>query len=181
VDVAEPEARYHYRNACYELVRKHMENLSNGVSRVFYYELADPWRFKPFDKPRVEKESQLTGSLWDEGQSLKPVGAAYAALALAIDGKPFVERIEKGPLQVFIFGDDKNAMAVQYALFPTYAQHEKLRLKLPAGAKIMDFMGNVQPAPAGGLPLSREPVYLLYNGPTAAATLMRLYREAIMP
>ncbi|MBU0611677.1 MAG: hypothetical protein KKI08_27615 [Armatimonadetes bacterium] len=195
-DAAEPEARYHFRNACYELVRTMMENLSNGVSRVFYYELADPWRMKPSDKPRVYEPSRLTTSLWDEGQMLKPTAAAYAALALAIDGKPFVEKITVRPgvgavtdrdrLEAFIFGDAQTAAAVQYARFPTYAQREELRLKLPAGfdaskLSVMDFMGNERPAaPADGtlvLPLSREPVYLLYTGPDAAAQLARLVRS----
>lgn len=183
VDYAELDARYHYRNACYELVRKYMENIANGVSRVFYYDLADPWRFKSFDKPRVEQESQMTGSLWDEGQTFKPVGAAYPALALAIDGKPFVERIEKGPLQAFVFGDDKSATAVYYVLFPDYQLYQTSDyLVLPAGT-IMDFMGNVTAQSDSqmlrSLPLSRAPVYLTFRGPRAAASLAHLFRRVI--
>ena len=179
-DYAEPEARYHYRSACCELVRTYMENLSNGISRVFYYELADPWRFKAPDKPEVAKESPLTTSLWDQGQSFKPLGAAYAALALAIDGKPFVERIERGPLRAFIFGDQISATAVQYASYPLYGQRTSMALKLLGQAKWMDYMGNERPVPLRDwmTTLSREPIYVTYTGPQAAATLARAYREA---
>jgi hypothetical protein len=191
-DYAEPEARYHFRNACYELVRTYMEALGSGIVRIFYYDQADPWRFKPFPKPRVFQPSQVGGTMWDEGEMLKPIGAAHAALALAIDGKKMQERLSSGPRRVFVFvaPDGASATAVQYAEYPSFAQHTDLRLRLPAGAQaggltIMDFMGNERPARVAAgeivLPLSREPVYVTYRGAGAAEALGAMYKAALMP
>lgn len=186
-DYLEPEARYHFRNACYELVRTYMENLANGVRRVFYYEQADPWRTQQFPKPRVLEHSPLGGGMWDEGQMLKPIAAAHAALALAIEGKTFMTRLTRGNLQVFIFEGPQSATAVQYALFASYARRESMRLQLSGGLThadftAMDFMGNeAAPATDGDgilLPLSREPVYLTYRGRRAGDVLRQMYGGA---
>lgn len=182
-DYAEPLARYHYRNACYELVRTYMENLSNGVSRIFYYELADPWRMKGGEKPSAPTPSRLGTSLWDEDWMPRPIAAAYAALALAIDGKPFVQRVDRAPLQAFIFGDAKSATAVHYAMYPSFEKWKSMTLKLPGQGEVMDYMGNEKPVRWQNwlAPLSREPVYVTYTGPTAAATLVRAYEQADLP
>ncbi len=188
-DYAEPEAPYHFRNACYELVRVYMENLAGGVQRVFYYDLADPWRMKTFAKPRVFEPTRLTGSLWDEGSMLKPVAAAHAALALAIDGMVFRRRMRQGAREGFVFAapDGRRAAAVIYATYPTFSQRKRLTLALPPGKRperlqVMDFMGNVTPvgAEAGSLQLtlSREPVYLLYRGDSAERLLVRIVQQA---
>ena len=185
---AEPEARYHYRNACYELVRTYMENLAAGIARVFYYDQCDPWRYKPFPKARVSTPSPVGGSMWDEGQMLKPTAAAHAALALAIDGKPFRGRVTRGALEAFLFtGGDGACTAVQYAVYPSFAHHTSLRLTLPAGARAadftaMDFMGNPLALKTEGgalvLPLSREPVYVTCKGGGAERILRGMYETA---
>jgi hypothetical protein len=182
-DYVEPEARYHYRNACCELVRTYMENLSNGISRVFYYELADPWRQKAGEKPSAAAPSRLGTSLWDEDWMPRPIASAYAALALAIDGKPYVLSIERGLLRVFIFADKGSATAVQYAMYPSVQQKAQLTIDLPAGTKLMDFMGNEKPVTPGTrrLPLSREPLYVTCTGPQPAAKLTAAYSKAILP
>jgi len=186
----EPEARYHFRNACSELVRMYMENISNGVRRVFYYDLADPWRFKEFPKPRVMSKEQPGNGMWDEGRMLKPIGAACAALAYAIDGQAFKARIAAGPLHVFIFEGKDWATAVQYAMFPRYSILSNIHLRLPDGARhedfgIMDFMGNESSASFHGLelicPLSHEPLYLTCHGKNAADVLKRMYTNAVFP
>ena len=186
----EPEARYHFRNACFELVRMYMENISNGVQRVFYYHLADPWRFKEFPKPRVLPKLEFAAGMWDEGRMLKPIGAAHAALAYAIDGRAFRARIDIGPLHAFIFEGKDGATAVQYASFRQFATSSTIRLTLPEGVKpenlvIMDFMGNESPAHVQGqeltCPLSREPLYLMYRGSGGGDLLKRMYTSAVPP
>lgn len=182
---AEPEARYHFRNACFELVRMYMENLGNGVQRVFYYELADPWRFKPFAKPRVLAGQRPGTTMWDEGRMLKPIAAAHAALAFAIDGRTFATRIDASPLHAFIFEGKDGAAAVHYADFREFAKASTIQLSLPTGARAddfstVDFMGNESPARLNGagrlvLPLSREPVYLLYRGINLAQRMRQMY------
>lgn len=185
-DRLEPEARYHYRNACFELVRMYMENLANGVERVFYYEQCDPWRCQQFAKPRVVQPS-VGGSMWDEGQMLKPIAAAHAALALVIEGKTFRTRLSRGEVQAFIFEGPEAATAVQYATFKSFAQKDRLRLKLPAGSEpsdltVVDFMGNESPAASLNgaliLPLSREPVYVVCTGTRAGDVLRQMYAGA---
>ena len=188
---AEPEARYHYRNACYELVRTYMENLAAGVERVFYYDQCDPWRYGAFAKARVVTPSPAGGSMWDEGQMLKPIAAAHAALALAIDGKPFRGRIEKGELRAFLFtGADGSCTAVQYAMYPSFAQQARLSRARPAAVSVanftvMDFMGNPMPVKTAGgalvLPLSREPVYVMCKGLGAEQALREMYARAGLP
>ncbi|MBI2301399.1 MAG: hypothetical protein HYU66_21040 [Armatimonadetes bacterium] len=183
-DQLEPEARYHYRNACCELVRTYMENLAGGVQRIFYYDQADPWRMKQFPKPRVTTPSAFSGTMWDEGQMLKPVAAAHAALALATAGKRYRERLADGPRQTFLFAGPDRAAAVVYAVFDTYAEKGVLRRKLPEGLAgrltVIDFMGNESaPVVRGGelaLPLSREPVYLVCRGEGALERLRELLR-----
>ncbi|MCX7599023.1 MAG: hypothetical protein N2512_09185 [Armatimonadetes bacterium] len=189
---AEPEARYHFRNACFELVRCYMENIAAGAERIFYYELADPWRFRQYDKPRVFAESPINGSMWDEGQMLKPLAAAHAALALAIDGREYRGRLSHGPLQVFLFegtypGAEFSAIAVQYAELPSFAEKRELRLSIPERASpadftAMDFMGNEYHPPVDGrqilLQASREPVYLFCHRHDGAAVLSTMYAEA---
>lgn len=170
----EPEARYHYRNACFELVRRYMENLSNGVERVFYYDLADPWRFKMFDKPRTDLEWGPTyGTMWDEGRQYRPVAATHAALALALEGKTYVSRLDRGNLRVFFFEGPEGSAAVQYAMFDSFMRREELRLALPEGANardltVIDIMGNESgPVVEGGevvLLLAREPVFVVTEG-----------------
>jgi hypothetical protein len=182
----EPEARYHFRNACFELVRRYMGNLSNGVSRVFHYDQADPWRFKTFPKPRPQfGNGPIGGTMWDEGQAFRPIAAAHAALALAIEGKSFRQRIERGDLRAHIFEGDDSATAVQYATFPSFARREEVRLPVPEGARASDFividvMGSESPAKVEDgklvLLLAREPVYLVCTGATAAAKLAACYR-----
>lgn len=184
-DYAEPEARYHFRNACYELVRVYMENLAGGVQRIFYYDLADPWRMETFAKPRVFEPAAMTGSLWDEGSMLKPVAAAHAALALAIDGMAFRRRVTQGAREGFVFAtaDGRRATAVIYAMYPSYSQKSQLTLQLPPEPRperlqVMDFMGNLRPVRAHDgrlqLKLSREPVYILGQGEGARRLLERV-------
>ncbi len=186
-DCAEPEARYHFRNACYELVRTYMENLANDVRRVFYYEQADPWRMQAYPKPQVPDKSEIGGGMWEQGRTLRPIAAAHAALVQAIEGKRYMTRIDRGDLQVFIFEGASSATAVQYALFPSYARRDAMRLRLTgelthADFSAMDFMGNeAAPATDGGcllLPLAREPVYLMYRGRRAGDVLRQMYAGA---
>jgi len=185
----EPEARYHFRNACSEFVRCYMEALSSGVQRIFYYEQADPWRFREFPKARRVEElpyGDITGSMWDECRMLKPVAAAHAALAFAIEGRTFRERIDKGDLHAFIFEGKDSATAVQYATLPSFAQREEVRLPIPQGARAEDFtvtdaMGNERRprVEAGKIVLlrAREPVYVMARGAHAAAMLAAVYRS----
>jgi hypothetical protein len=160
------------------------------VQRVFYYDQCDPWRYGPFPKARISPQSP-PGSMWDEGQMLKPTAAAHAALALAIDGKPFRARIEKGELRAFLFtGADGSCTAVQYAMYPSFAQQARLTLARPAAVSVasftvVDFMGNPMPVKTAGgalvLPLSREPVYVTCKGPGAEKTLRGMYERAGLP
>jgi hypothetical protein len=185
VGCEEPEARYHFRNACFEFVRRYMMNLSNGVQRVFYYDQADPWRFRTFPKPRPQfPNGPIGGTMWDEGQAFRPLAAAHAALALAIEGKTFRQRIERGDLQAFIFEGNGSATAVQYATFPSFTRREEVRLPLPAGAKPSDFttidvMGNESPANVEDgklvLLLAREPVYLVCRASDPVRMLRACY------
>jgi hypothetical protein len=184
----EPEARYHFRNACYELVRMYMENIANGVTRVFHYHQADPWRFRAFAKPRVLKNSPLGTGMWDEGRALKPIAAAHAALAHAIRGARYKERLSSGARRVFIFEGKGRAVAVQYAEFRSFLRREKLRLALPPGVKsdaftVIDFMGNEsRPVVEDGrivLPLSCEPVYLVCRRDRAASVLAGMYKGSM--
>jgi len=189
-DHREPEARYHFRNACFELVRNYMENLANGVQRVFYYEQADPWRFREFPTARPVQDlpyGDIHGSMWDEDRMPRPIAAAHAALALAIEGKTFKERLDRGDLHVSIFEGPDGATAVQYASFPAFAQREELRLPLPAGSRAEDFTvidvkGNEsKPRVEGGkivLLKAREAVYVTTTGAGAAARLRGLYASA---
>lgn len=189
---AEPEARYHFRNACYELVRCYMENIAAGAERIFYYEQADPWRFQQYDKPRVFAESPISGSMWDEGQMLRPLAAAHAALALAIDGRRYRGRLGRGRLRVFLFegaypGSEFAAVAVQYAELASFAEKRQLKLPIPEQARpadftAMDFMGNEYSPLVQGRQIvvqaSREPVYLFCHRPDGAAVLAAAYAEA---
>ncbi|HOX07621.1 MAG TPA: hypothetical protein PK280_14575 [Planctomycetota bacterium] len=189
-DRLEPEARYHFRNACYELVRTYMENLAGGVERIFYYEQADPWRFREFPKPRVPERSEVTATMWDEGRMLRPIGAAHAAMALAIEGRTYRTRVTAGALQAFVFEGEGSAVAVQYATFRSFARREAVRLKLPDGQgagdfTVIDFMGNeTAPVVENGrlvLPLSREPVYLVCKGAGGRQALQAMYEGAEGP
>jgi len=185
----EPEARYHFRNACCELVRMYMENLAAGVQRVFYYHQADPWRFRAFAKPRVFENAPVQAGMWGEGRMLRPIAAAHAALACVIEGKTFRRRIRRGPLNAFIFEGPDASAAVQIGLFREFSARQTVRLPPPAAAEggpftVADFMGNESPAKPGVngivLPLSREPVYLVYQGRRAARLLERLYESAAL-
>lgn len=186
----EPEARYHFRNACYELVRMYMENIANGVQRVFHYEQADPWRFQEFAKPRVFPHSPLGVGMWDEGRMLKPIAAAHAAMALVIEGKTYKSRTSVGELRAFFFQGKDTAAAVQYAAFKKFDTCTTVRLGLPEGANngdfaVVNFMGN-ESAPVTDrghiiLPLSREPVYLICRGPNGADVLQRMYACTLGP
>jgi len=180
----EPEARYHFRNACFELVRMYMENIANGVERVFYYAQVDPWRQQTFPKPRVFDDSPAEGGMWDEGRMLKPIAAAHAALALAVEGKTFRTRISRGGLEVFILEGRDSATAVQYAAFDSCSRREQVRLPLPEGADAEDFavidvMGNEsRPTVEDGsivLLLAREPVYLVCAGEAGGRLLRSVY------
>jgi len=162
-----------------------MVNLSNGVERVFYYDQADPWRFKTFPKPRPQFDNgPVGGTMWDEGQAFRPLAAAHAALALAIEGKTYRQRIEQGDLRAFIFADDASATAVQYATFPSFARREELRLPLPKGVKASDFttidvVGNESPAKVEDgklvLLLAREAVYVVCSAREAGKVLQACY------
>jgi hypothetical protein len=184
-DCREPEARYHFRNACFELVRCYMGNLSNGVQRVFYYDQADPWRFGMHDKPRTQLErGPVSGTMWDEGRQFRPVAAAHAALAQVLEGKTFTQRIERGPLRVFVFEGPDGAAAVQYADFPEFSRREEVRPALPDGLSaddftVVDVMGNgSRPKVEEGklvLLLAREPVYLVCE---SAAGLRACYEAS---
>ena len=189
-DHIEPEARYHCRNACYELVRRYMENIAAGVTCIFNYDQADPWRFKGFDKPRVESErGPISGAMWDEGRSYRPMAAAHAALASAIEGKQYKGRIDSGDMRVFLFADDSTATAVQYAEFESFARREELRLPIPEGATaesftITDIMGNESaPETDGGeivLLKAREPVFVACEGEEALGNLRALYADVVL-
>jgi hypothetical protein len=122
--------------------------------------------------------------MWDEGQAFRPLAAAHAALALAIEGKTFRQRIERGDLQAFIFEGNGSATAVQYATFPSFTRREEVRLPLPAGAKPSDFttidvMGNESPANVEDgklvLLLAREPVYLVCRASDPVRMLRACY------
>lgn len=185
----EPEARHHFRNACFELVRTYMENIAGGVQRVFYYEQADPWRFREFPKPRLSEQA-FSATMWDEGRMLRPIGAAHAAMALAVEGRTYRARVTAGPLRAFIFEGPDGAAAVQYAAFNSFARREGVRLKLPDGAlpddfTVMDFMGNESaPVVDDGrlvLPLAREPVYLVCRGAHGRQRLQDVYANAEVP
>ena len=182
-----PEARYHFRNACSELVRMYMENIANGVERVFYYHQADPWRFRQFPKPRIVANPPLGTGMWDEGRALKPIAAAHAALAGAIRGMRYQSRLTSGPMHAFIFEGKGASTAVQYATFREFSRRAAIRLTMPRGVRaadltVIDFMGNESPAPvkAGtvALPFSCEPVYLVCRARRAAAILAEMYRNA---
>lgn len=185
-DYLDSDARYHYRNACHELVRTYMENLANGIDRIFYYDQADPWRFRAFDKPRTEGIRPVNNGMWDEGRMYKPIAAAHAALALVIDGKRYVSRLDRNAMRVFFFEGDDSATAVQYAEFPRHDQRTALALDLSedlAGRlTVVDFMGNEAPVEKTDgrlkLPLSREPVYLVCKGDGAWNALETIYRSA---
>ncbi|MFH1023078.1 MAG: hypothetical protein V1809_06785 [Planctomycetota bacterium] len=185
-DRLEPEARYHFRNACFELVRTYMENIAGGVERIFYYEQADPWRFGEFPKPRVS-ERDISATMWDEGRMLRPIAAAHAAMALAVEGRTYRTRVAAGPLRAFVFEGADSAAAVQYAAFDRFARREIVRLKLPEGKAagdftVIDFMGNESaPAAEDGrlvLPLAREPVYLVCRGAQGRQLLQSMYEGA---
>jgi hypothetical protein len=162
----------------------YMENIANGIERVFYYNQVDPWRQKTFPKPRVSEDSPAEGGMCDEGRMLKPIAAAHAALALAVEGKTFRTRISRDDLEVFIFEGQDGATAVQYATFDSFARREEIRLPMPAGAQaddltVIDVMGNeLSPTVEDGsllLLLAREPVYVVCKGHNAAQVLGSLY------
>ncbi|MCB1828647.1 MAG: hypothetical protein KDI35_00390 [Gammaproteobacteria bacterium] len=188
VGYKDPEARYHFRNACFELVRIYMENISNGVERVFYYQQMDPWRFQEYAKPR-NTEIEIQGGMWDEGRTLKPIAAAHAALVFALQSRRYMTRIDSGELRVFIFEGPDGATAVQYAEFPSYKAEERIALQLPTSEKssnykIFDFMGNeVEPLFLKdhlNLAVGREPRYLIKSGPKAGKVLKELYANAFL-
>lgn len=183
VGLREPEARYHCRNACSELVRTHMENIANGVRRVFYYELADPWRQGEGPKPRKpDGGGRLGTSLWDEGRMPRPMAASYSAMTTAIEGKRFVLAggLVDGSGRAFIFAGKKASVAVILGRQRRFAERIVLRLDPPPGVDISDlaltdFMGNARRL-AGDrieIPVSREPVYLSFAGdPDSLARLL---------
>ncbi len=182
------EARYHFRNACFELVRIYMENISNGVERVFYYQQMDPWRFQEYAKPRITGK-KVSGGMWDEGRMLKPIGAAHAALVFALHDRRFVTRIDSDELRVFIFEGPDGATAVQYAEYSSYMAEGGISLKLPinensSNYKMVDFMGNeTEPKLLDGrlnLSIGREPRYLIKSGPDAGQALKKLYTNAFL-
>jgi hypothetical protein len=184
----EPEARHHFRNACFELVRTYMENIAGGVQRIFYYEQADPWRFREFPKPRLSEQAR-SATMWDEGRTLRPIGAAHAAMALAIEGRTYRARVTAGPLQAFLFDCADSAVAVHYADFSRFARRETVSLKLPEGTgagdfTVIDFMGNeATPVVADGrlvLLLAREPVYLVCRSAQGRQRLQGMYEAAEM-
>ena len=185
----EPEARYHPRNACFELVRMTMENLAAGIERIFYYHKADPWRFRTFAKPRVLKGAPIETGMWDEGRAMRPIAAAHAAMAYAIEGRAFRRRITRGPMHVFLFEGADGAAAVQMGMFAKFATRQTVHLRPTAveaaRLTVCDFMGNesaAKPGPEGlALPLAREPIYLFCRGRGAAALLERLYGSADLP
>jgi hypothetical protein len=125
--------------------------------------------------------------MWDEGRILKPIAAAHAAMALALEGKTYKSRTSVGQLRAFFFQGKDSAAAVHYAAFKKFGTSTTVRLALPEGAKegdfaVVDFMGN-ESAPVGErghivLPLSREPVYLICRGPNGADVLQRMYAGA---
>jgi hypothetical protein len=177
---AEPEARYHFRNACYELVRTYTESLANGVSHIFYYELADPWRFGVFAKPRQLPE-ELSSSMWDEGQMLHPIAAAHAALADQIADKTFFQQVDKSPLRASVFTGSNESVAVIYGDFGSFSASAMLELRPGSRGgdlKAIDFMDNEVPIAAKAdvmtLPLSREPVYLRCRGKDSDKALLKM-------
>lgn len=187
---AEPDARYHYKNACYELVRMYMENISNGIERVFYYEQMDPWRFKSYPKPRRNSQVKISGSMWDEGRAPKPIAAAHAALVYALQGRKYRSRIEVDNYRIFIFEDSEGATAVQYMEQNGAAGSTEggLQLAPPTGMApddfvLIDFMGNEAQAPAMeaniDIPISREPSYLTMKGRGAGDVLEQMYAAAV--
>lgn len=181
-------ARYTSLHACSELVRMYLANLSHGVERVFYYNQADPWRFQSFPKPRTTATGLLNPDMWDEGRMLKPMAAAHAALAGAIDGKRFMGEVRADLAHAFLFAGPDEAVVVQYASGRNRDEPRILRLPLPAGATArsftaFDMMGNELPA-AGAqgtlvLPFGPEPVYLVCRGANAADLLRAAYRSDI--
>lgn len=184
----ESEARYHFRNACFELVRMYMENIANGIQRVFYYQQMDPWRYCQYPKPRVSGREAISGGMWDEGRMLKPIAAAHAAMVLSLKGKRYLCRIARGPLSVFIFEGTNEVTAVQYAEYSNYNTQSKLQLQLPPYSinhtvlRLFDFMGNESEPELSNqildLPISREPIYLTYTGPGGAVALRYMYASA---
>jgi len=182
----ESEARFHYRNACCELVRMYMENIAAGVARLFYYEQADPWRFKTFAKPRPPRKTAVGRGMWDEGRAFKPLAAAHAALAHAIEGKTFRTRVSADDLRAFVFEGKDTSTVVLYAMFPRFSDRTTLRLKLPPGLAamdltIIDFMGNESSPVVKDvyvvLPLSRQPVYLVCRKAGAAKMLLEMFKN----
>lgn len=186
---SEKGARYHFRNACYELVRMYMENISAGVKKVFYYHLFDPWRRSTFPKAR-RSSTRIDGGMWDEGRILKPIGVAHAAMVATLGDRRFYKRIDAGALRVFVFKGKRDSVAVQYAEFPSYAQTIEIRLPIPAKIRKGDFaefdvMGNRSHPEVGGrelsMKLSREPRYLLLTGVDSADELVSMYMKAGKP
>ena len=182
------EAKFHYRNACYELVRMYMENIANGVQRIFYYNLFDPWRFKEYSKPR-DDINKINHGMWDENRMLKPIAAAHAAMVYALQGRKYSTRIDHKDFHVFIFEDNDGATAVQYAEFPSYQTEETISLKPTIRAslsdfKILDYMGNetIHDKTTGDIQLtiSREPRYILLSGQGAGDVLKNIYTEAFL-
>lgn len=182
----EQNAPYHFRNACFELVRMYMENISNGVERVFYYHQFDPWRFKEYNKPRAEGGGITTGML-DEGKMLKPIAAAHAALVFAIQGMRYRASLKFGDIRAYIFEGGGRATAVLYAECESYTEERTYRLFVPEGDvvngfNIIDFMGNESIlSPTSGkdiaITISREPRYLVYRGKEAGAYLETLLNK----
>ena len=181
----EPNARYHFRNACYELVKMYMRNISNGVERIFYYHQFDPWRFGKHNKPRTEV-TRITTGMWDEGQMLKPIAAAHAALMYATQGMRYRTRLNSGEINAYIFENDNSATAVLYAEYRNYIETRKYSFVLSGvnavdNFKVIDFMGNesiLSAASYDNLAITLEPRYLVYRGEKGGAYLEKILSQA---
>jgi len=182
----ESNARYHFRNACYELVRMYMENIAAGIEKIFYYQQVDPWRRGEHAKARVS-EKKISGGMWDEGRTLKPIGMAHAAMVYMLDGQRFVQMLKNKKSKVFIFRGDNVATAVQYAEYDSYQKESRISLLLPQNITIdrleeVDFMGNrlniVYENDRINLTISREPRYIRLIGKDADKNLRELYESS---
>ncbi len=155
------------RAACADLIKALVVNQAQGIERFFYYAMRrnESWAARaanPFNQ-----------NLIDAGNTVHPLGVAYATAVDHLDGARFVaQAATDDSLGAYVFSRPGGAVAVLWRRDDR--ARPPLRLRLPAGAsaRVFDMMNNAR-ALAGKAPvalrLGTEPLFLEVDRCPAAA------------
>lgn len=173
-------SRLYHSNAAIEIIKLHLENISYGIDKVFYYHQINPDRMKSGKYEAIADENPITTGMWGRNNNPRSMLSTYTSLIYILNGSKFKEKINKFNSSFYLFSKNGySAVAQLHSGDKKTCQTIDDTLVKACNAQLFDYQANKlnflddKIAPL----LNQAPWYLVCHGDNAGQKLKNIIKQ----